>query len=235
MLAFVALHFYRLLLLEVAVLALASSWLGHELAVQGGNPYEPAIAVVTTLAAIIGQAILHATYFTRIRRLTSYDETMQCIESLIAGAQHSVWLFRAHIGDGSKEVAFFEILFRRMPHLNEVRRVATNHKSDSMEKHIKSLLDAAANYDHFLFKLHCDPTPYFSYMIVDEKAAVLGLPTTDRKAIHSSLLVEEASIVNGLKNAFELMWSDSTELKGRGKLDAASLAAAKTLALSLLR
>lgn len=189
----------------------ASAWFGSD------QSWEPAVAFLGTLATLLAIVIREIKYVFHngFQILSGYAPTMSKISKLIARSERSVWLFRAHTGEGQREASFYSDLDARLAGskpLEEVRRNVVLHNSESLASHLKELIDKYSAHDSVTVATRSSDGPRISFMIVDKSNAVIGFPNTDGTGISLSIYTNNKLVVDALCNTYNLLWEDSDKL-----------------------
>jgi len=195
------------LLASGLALALAFAWIADT------PEWEPAAAVLTALSLFVA-CVYKASLVTRVKAKQSMDDspdthaaTVDLISGLVLSAKRSVWLFRAHIGDGQPEEKLASALIHRTQgsssNLEDVRRVTVIHGHPRLKEHLHNFTNKFYNVTGVRLGLYMADSPLFSFMIVDESIAVIGFPSDDLRGVRAGIVVRDEPAVHGLIAAWK--------------------------------
>jgi hypothetical protein len=187
--------------------ALAFAW------IAAAPAWEPAAAALTALSVFIA-CVYNASSVTRKKSKQSRDDspdthasTIDLISGLVLSAKRSVWLFRAHIGDGQPEEKLASALIHRTQgssnNLEDVRRVTVIHGHPRLKEHLHNFTNRFHNVTGVRLGLYMADSPLFSFMIVDESIAVIGFPSDDLRGVRAGIVVRDEPAVHGLIAAWK--------------------------------
>lgn len=179
--------------------------------------WEAAIAALSLLGTLLGiefsETADDRAHRRAVRILRGHEETVKAIDEVISSAKKSVWLFRAHTGEGTKEKPFFQRLQQRLldpaAPLEDVRRNSVIHASKALREDLLEFAEKFAPREGVQLALINDPYPRISIMLVDQRVAVLGFPTDGGGGISATLLTTDQDLVNAIATTYLEVWARS--------------------------
>jgi hypothetical protein len=197
-------------------------------------PESRIIAFCAAGGLVVAAVLLTARrYIVRVHVDHTVRDTLDDLRTIVLKAERSVWTARTQLGDPALEQRYFDALLTRVVDtdrpLEEFQRIILLNSSPGTQRHIHWLIDKFADIPSVQVRYYVGVGPPFDFMICDEATAVLGLPKAGSESFASAIFFNRVDVVIGMRDAFKLLWNNSTPLFiGKADITSSERAALKS-------
>ena len=146
--------------------------------------------------------------------LRGYNRVMSLLEDIATNARYRLWTARTHLGKGTGEDRYFEIIRRRLidetKPLEDFRRVI--RLCSNARTHLVWMVDNFCSLPNARVSYYEFGGPQFDFMSVDGEIAVIGFPMAGGKGNVGAVVLRRADTVAAIETVFQSLEVASTLL-----------------------